>query len=391
MLDGAGGCDGLLVALDPVGKAEGDFVGSGASVCGGAEAEIGLSGLSGEPDADRVSAVCPVVAPVPGELPSVDEQGAPVVFVGVLVVWVPWVVEHELEVSVLLGISHESALCCVVWVLPAEEVVLLVGWVDSDSLDCGFTVTAAGDDFATASGNNEIIIGSGRNCVLASVVLNDLEVVGSARHDVVSESGVDVIIVAEKRKCGAFNIIVDLLSVDIVTVVVDQQVFLCVLTLAANAVERADAVAGVLTALVADVPVVVLHVDEESPLVGVLRIWRKAGKILFSHLIWSPWVFWVVIKFKYNIRVFISGAFIDAFNLKWAAEVALDVDNLAAEHHEVVGIASVAEDESLDSLLLSLERSVGVVLGVGSVEGANVVFAAWDGVVAVHVDGGGGV
>lgn len=60
-VDGAGGGDGLLVALDPVGKAEGDFVWAGAFGSRGAEAEIGLSGLSGEPDADGVSSVRPVV------------------------------------------------------------------------------------------------------------------------------------------------------------------------------------------------------------------------------------------------------------------------------------------------------------------------------------------
>ena len=101
--------DGLLVALDPVGKAVGNIVGSTAGSWGASQAEIGLSGVSGEPDTD-LAAIGPVCAPVPGELPSIDSKGAEVVLVGVLVVWVPWVVEYELEVSVLLSVGENGAL-----------------------------------------------------------------------------------------------------------------------------------------------------------------------------------------------------------------------------------------------------------------------------------------
>ena len=58
------------------------------------------------------------------------------------------------------------------------------------------------------------------------------------------------------------------------------------------------------------------------------------------------------------------------------------------EEKEGVGIALVFEDNGVDSLCFDVGECLGVVGGVGSVEGVDIVFAAWDGVVAVLVDRG---
>merc|ERR1719464_858867 len=97
-----------------------------------------------------------------------------------------------------------------------------------------------------------------------------------------------------------------------------------------------------------------------------------------------PCVIGVVVEFKYDIVGVVGAA--DDLNFEWSSQVALDVKNLAIEQDEAISIAAVLEDKGLNSLLLSIVECLEVVARVDAVEGVDVVLAAWDGVVAVHVD-----
>ena len=77
-----------------------------------------------------------------------------------------------------------------------------------------------------------------------------------------------------------------------------------------------------------------------------------------------------------------------AFNFEWTSQVTSNVEDLSVEEDEVVRSALVWEDDGVDSLFFNLYGSQWVVERVGSVEGVDIVLAAWDGVVAVLVDGG---
>jgi len=113
------------------------------------------------------------------------------------------------------------------------------------------------------------------------------------------------------------------------------------------------------------------------------------GQIGLLDLVWEPCVVGVVVEFKYDIGVIVGGS--NIFDFERSSQVSLDVKDLAVEQDEGISVAAISKDEGVDSLVLSVSGSVGVVLGVLSVEGVDVALAAWDGVVSVHVDWGGGV
>lgn len=119
-------------------------------------------------------------------------------------------------------------------------------------------------------------------------------------------------------------------------------------------------------------------------------IWGcDSGQIGLLDLVWEPCVVGVVVEFKYDIAVTVGGS--NIFDFERSSQVSLDVKDLAVEQDEGISVAAISKDEGVDSLVLSVSGSVGVVLGVLSVEGVDVALAAWDGVVSVHVDWGGGV
>ena len=106
-------------------------------------------------------------------------------------------------------------------------------------------------------------------------------------------------------------------------------------------------------------------------------------------LVWEPCVLWVVIKFKYDIIGIVG--ICNPFDFERSSQVSLDVQDLAVEQDEGISVATILKDEGVDSLGLDVALSGEVLVGVETVEGVDVVFAAWDGVVSVHVDWGGGV
>lgn len=117
---------------------------------------------------------------------------------------------------------------------------------------------------------------------------------------------------------------------------------------------------------------------------------RKVGKVGLRDLVWEPCVLGVVVEFKYDIVVlFVASG--NIFDFERSSQVSLDVKDLAVEQDEGISVAAIFEDEGVDSLCLGGLCGGVVVLGVDTVEGVDVVLAAWNGVVSVHVDWGGGV
>ena len=127
-------------------------------------------------------------SPVPLELPSWDEKGAVVVIISVFVVLIPWVVENEFEVGVLVGVGHLSALARVGWVLCSEIVVFLVSRVDTDGLNGVGAGSSTCDEITATSADNQVILRARSNIVVAGEVFEDLEFVGRASNRVVTSS-----------------------------------------------------------------------------------------------------------------------------------------------------------------------------------------------------------
>lgn len=116
----------------------------------------------------------------------------------------------------------------------------------------------------------------------------------------------------------------------------------------------------------------------------------EGGHVRLRDLVWAPWVLEVVVEFKYDVGICrVPGSAI--FDFERSSQVSLDVKDLAVEQDEGISVAAILKDEGVDSLWLDRSGSVRVVLGVLTVEGVDVALAAWNGVVSIHVDWGGGV
>ena len=135
-----------------------------------------------------------------------------------------------------------------------------------------------------------------------------------------------------------------------------------------------------------------LGVDEESgaPNPRVLSRFSEAGKVGLRDLVWEPWVLRVVVEFKYY-RIGVGVGVFNPFDFERSSEVSLNVNDLAVGQDKGISVAAILKDEGVDSLWLDVRNGGVIVLKVLTVEGVDVALAAWDGVVSVHVDWGGGV
>ena len=104
----------------------------------------------------------------------------------------------------------------------------------------------------------------------------------------------------------------------------------------------------------------------------------------------SPWVLRVIVEFSDDrIVLWVAFEICINFKFKWTGQIALNIKNLTVKEHKGVSVASVFEDEGIDSLSLN-SGGVFVVEGVLTVKSDDGALVAWHGVVSVHVDAHGG-